>query len=110
MIFFMVAIYPTISQIKSRSIQHSAALRFLLRSMEDQEKNIGSAINQINTLDRKSVFPAAVKDDIEHQYDRAKRILKNGLMDDHDLLDSCDITLEEMELLSGMITNTEKAR
>ena len=80
---------------KLESIQDALTFH---NSMEKKLENIQDSLLHIDK--RSSVGDS--KDKIEYQYERARKILKNGLADEQDILQSCNITLEEIELLSGM--------
>lgn len=106
-IFFLVSIRQTVVKTKVKLLQNNMAIKYVYKKSQTLETKLDTLIKQLGELDTKSSFPAAPKDNIERQYERAKRILKNGLMDEEELLGACDITAEEIELLSGLIHNAD---
>lgn len=102
--FFIFAIYPLFKRIKLGVFQNNMNLKLLHKSIQEQEK----LIQAINSEEKKPVFSnAKPKEEIELQYERAKTVLQNGIMNEEDILEYCDITFEEMELLSGLINTTD---
>ncbi|KGP63717.1 hypothetical protein EP47_04965 [Legionella norrlandica] len=100
--FFLFSVYPQIKNTKLRALQNNLGMKLIHKAIQEQKAILQSI------EDNKMVFSnGKPKEEIEHQYDRAKKILQNGIMEEKDILQYCDITLEEMELLSGLIKNTE---
>lgn len=83
--------------------QQHASIKSMHEKLALMDHKIDSLILILNDMDIKSSSLGKGKDTIEHQYERAKRILKNGLIEEKDLLNSCRITKEEMELLSELM-------
>lgn len=104
-LFFLVSVYPAIKLIKLRVLQSNMGINVIHKSVQEQEKILQQLLN---AEDKRSPFSnSKSKEDIESQYDRAKNVLQKGIMDEKDILECCDITLEEMELLTGLIKKPE---
>lgn len=108
-LYCLMVIQPSLRLIKARMLQHNMGLKLVLKAVQEQENVLNKMLGALGELDKKSSFSSPAKEDIEQQYERAKRILKNGIIEEKDLLNSCDITLEEMELLSDLIKHPESA-
>lgn len=102
MLFFLITTYPKIKNTTLRVLQNNIGMKLVHKAIQDQEQILHAL------EDKKMVFTnGKPQEEIEYQYDRAKKILQNGLMKEKEVLQYCDITLEEMELLSGLIKKTE---
>lgn len=86
--------------------QHNNAIKSLQEQTKSQEAKLETIITLLHDLEMESYFSKKNNDNIEHQYDRAKRILKNNELRGDDLLQSCDMTAEEIELLSCLRSNS----
>ncbi len=90
-----------LSKIKMKQSQHAVALRVIFKNIEAIDSKLQSIMHaQLEQQNSKSFH---VQNDIEQQYERAKKILKNGANGDLDSLHSCDMTEEEIELLTDLM-------
>lgn len=105
--YFLASIRKALIKNKIKLSQNNTAIKYVQEQLKQHETKLDTIINLLHDLEMKSSLSVKNKDSIEHQYDRAKRILKNNVLQEDALLQSCDMTAEEIELLSGLIQNNE---
>jgi hypothetical protein len=97
-------LYLMVMKMKLKLLQSNMSSRIIYKNMQVLENKMASIHASFTNSDNKPNSSSGdTKDKIEYQYERARKILKNGLADEQDILQSCNITLEEVELLSGLV-------
>lgn len=96
-----------LTKVKIRLRQQGSLIRIMSKQHQLLERKIDSLVTMVSSREKETAFNPDPKDIIEHQYERAKRIMKKGTNEDIDILRSCNMTSEEMELLSGLIMTVD---
>lgn len=102
-LYQMVMTKKELMHLKSKFSQNTIAMRVLLKNIEAIEGKLQNQSQILTQIDQQTIPSSQSQQQIEGQYERAKRILKNGSEEDIDNLHSCDMTKEEIELLTDLM-------
>jgi len=102
-LYQLMVLKQIIVKTKMKLSQNTIALRVIYKNIQALESNIQSQSTMLTKFDQQTLNQTNPNDKIEHQYTRAKRILQQGSEEDIHSLHSCDMTEEEMELLTDLM-------
>lgn len=105
--FNLVKINQSLYKLNQMNAQNEAFIQSLYKRLDkrlaDLELNFDKQLEALKAIpkERASSTHFVSKEAIEQNYERAKSLLKRGLPLDRDLMQSCNITEEEFELLGN---------
>ncbi len=94
----------TMLKVKEEAAKTGLILRVMAKKLTSFEKSLEVHNNNMAQIEQNPRFyNNSINDSIEHQYERARRVLKHGAKDDLSKLRQCDMTDEEIELLTDLV-------
>ena len=93
----------TMIKVKDEAAKTGLILRVITKKIMSFEKTIEAYHSKAAPVEPAPRYYNDAHDSIEHQYERAKRVLKHGAKDDLSKLRQCDMTDEEIELLTDLV-------
>ncbi len=106
-LFLLVHLKSSLLKTKTKLSENTIAMRVIYKNIQSLEGKIQSQSSLLNQIDEQRAQNPDPKNNIEQEYARARQILKSGADEDISHLHSCDMTQEEIELLTDLMKSNE---
>lgn len=110
-VYQYIMIRSHLAKMKHRFSRNNVRIKMIFSKLEALDKKMDAQAVMLANFDKQLPSISTGKDVIEHQYDRAKRMLKKDLLDGNEqqhILQSCNMTTEEIELLTDLFEAGEE--
>lgn len=109
MTYQIIKMHRLLTKLNRKLIQNERNLQLFSKKIEDLKSNIEEQFEALKALSKKPPEPLpstsfVSKEAIEQNYKRAKNLIERGVVPNRELMESCNMTEEELELLSDSIS------
>lgn len=108
MCYHIIKMSRLLTRLNRKLIQHERIIRLSSKNVTDLKSSVEEQLEALKVISKKPASPVpntsfVSKEAIEKNYERAKNLIERGVVPNRELMESCNMTEEELELLSGLL-------
>jgi hypothetical protein len=107
MCYHIIKMSRLLTRFNRKLIQNEKTTHVFSKKITELKSHFEEQFETLKVISKKPAPPVSStsfvsKEVIEQNYERAKNLIERGVIPDRELMESCNMTEEELELLSGL--------
>jgi hypothetical protein len=108
MCYHIIKMSRLLTKLNRKLIQNEKIIQLFNKKITDLKSHFEEQFEALKVISKKptpaisSSSSFVAKEVIEQNYERAKNLIERGVTPDRELMESCNMTEEELELLAGL--------
>lgn len=107
MCYHLIKMNRLLTRFNRKIIQNEKSIHVFSKKITELKSHFEEHFESLKVISKKpapsvSSTSFVSKEVIEQNYERAKNLIERGVVPDRELMESCNMTEEELELLSGL--------
>lgn len=107
--YHIIKMSRLLTKVNRKLVQNERNVQLLSEKITALKGNLEEQFEALKVISKKPAVPVVnttlAKESIVQNYERAKNLLDRGVVPNRELMESCNMTEEELELLSGTLSD-----